>query len=144
MNPSEALALVYFVPILFWFAVIGLLFRIWWSRRLEDSLAYLVFLRERKVLFVSLILGLAALHVTNSLVKMFNGFGWVSDYDALGIGMVVAVAGSVIVFLFGWTILRVPASGPDHPLTVDGPAHFLYAAGVVDRVEHDADRGPAP
>jgi hypothetical protein len=140
VNEAQDLALFYFVPIALWAALILILFRVWWSRKLEDSLAYLVYLRERKVLFVSLIVGLACLHVVNESVKVANGFGWVSGYATLGVGLVASIAGAAILFLFAWFLVwRGPARLPD-PVVLDLPENLAYSLGVLDRAEKARDR----
>lgn len=139
MNVVQDLALFYVIPIALWIALLAILFRVWWSSKLEDSLAYLVYLRERKVLFVSLIGGLAVVHVINEFVKIANGFGWVGSYATAGVRIVASVAGSVIVFLFAWFLLWVGPARLPRPLVLDVPDHLTYSLGVLDRVEKERD-----
>jgi hypothetical protein len=143
VNEAQNLALFYLIPIALWVALLLIVFRVWWSRKLEDSLAYLVYLRERRVLFVSLIVGLAFLHMANEAVKIANGFGWIGDYATLGVGIVVSVAGTLIVFLFAWFLLwRGPSQVP-RPIVLDVPENLAYSLGVLDRAERER-RGREP
>jgi len=139
MDALQDLALFYIIPIALWLTLLLIVCWIWWTRKLADSLAYLVYLRERKVLFVSLIAGLACLRVAAGLVNLVSGFGWVSSFAVLITGVVASVTGGVIVFLFGWLLLwRGPTRLPQ-PLVLDLPAHLTYSLGVLDRAETKRD-----
>lgn len=140
MSPPDAFALFYIIPIALWLTLVVILFRVWWSRKLEDSLAYLVFLRRRKVLFVSLFASLAALHVAEESLLLANGLGWISTSMTLDVGLVGSVVGGVLIFSFGWLLLRGAASQVSRPIVVDVPAHLAYSLGVLDRSEHDKDQ----
>jgi pilus assembly protein TadC len=137
MGSPDTLALFYVIPIALWLALVVILFRVWWSRKLEDSLAYLVFLRERKVLFVSLFASLAALHVAEESLQITNGFGWISDSMTLDIGLAGSVAGAVIIFLFGWLLLRGASIHVQRPIVLDVPPQLAYSLGVLDRSEQE-------
>lgn len=140
MDSAQAFALFYVVPIALWFALLAVLFRVWWSHKLEDSLAFLVFLRERKVLFVSLLISLTVVHIGSLFVRLANGFGWVDDWVALGFGLIASVVGSLIVFLFAWFLLRVGSPGSRAPVVLDLPEHLAYSLGVLDRAEKNEER----
>ncbi len=135
MDTAQYVALFYLVPIALLLALLAVLFRVWWSRKLEDSLAYLVFLRERKVLFISLLVGLATDHLVGQSARLANGFGWLSDYAMLGIGIVTSVVGALLVFLIAWLLLRGGADRRSQPVVLDVPEHLVYSLGVVDRAE---------
>ena len=135
MNETQAIALFYLIPIALWLALLGILFRVWWSHKLEDGLAYLVFLRERKVLFVSLLAGLTVLHVIVEVVNIGYVLGWFAGLSVLTFGLTASVVGSVLVFLFGWVLLRGAGPKTAHPTVLDGPEHLAYTLGLVDRAE---------
>jgi hypothetical protein len=137
LTALQNLALFYLIPIALWLALVVILFRIWWSQKLEDSLAYLVFLRERKVLFMSLFIGLAVLHVAEESLLMTNAFGWISERTTEIIGLAGSVVGAVIIFLFGWLLLRGAASKVGRPVVLDVPPHLAYTLGVLDRSEQE-------
>jgi Mn2+/Fe2+ NRAMP family transporter len=137
MTQPDSLALFYVIPIILWLVLVVILFRVWWSRKLEDSLAYLVFLRQRKVLFVTLFASLAALHVAEDSLQITNGFGWISDTMTVDIGVAGAVVGGIIIFLFGWLLLRGAATHVQRPIVLDVPAHLAYSLGVLDRSEQE-------
>ncbi len=134
MNEPEAIALFYLIPIALWLALLGVLFRVWWSHKLEDSLAYLVFLRERKVLFLSLLGALTVLHVTVEVVNIANVLGWLGGPAVIGFGLVATLLGSLIVFLFAWFLLGAKPSNTK-PMVFDGPEHLAYSLGIIDRAE---------
>lgn len=138
MNEAQALAFFYVIPIALWLALLGVLVRVWWSRRLEDSLAYLVFLRERKVLFISLLVALTVLHIVVEFVNLLNGLGGIAGPAVLGFGLVATTVGAVIVFLFAWFLLRGAATGARHPVVLDVPEHIAYSLGVLDRAEQES------
>ena len=140
MVAAQYLALFYLIPIALWLALLAVLFRVWWSRKLEDSLAYLVFLRERKVLFISLLVGLTAVHLFAESVRLANGLGWLNDFATLGIGLVTSVVGALIVFLFAWFLLRGSSGRRTQPVVLDVPEHLIYSLGVLDRAESDRER----
>ena len=135
MNEPQAIALFYLIPIALWLALLGILFRVWWSHTLEDGLAYLVFLRERKVLFVSLLAGLTILHVIVEVVNIGFVLGWFAGLSVLTFGLAASVIGSVLVFLFGWVLLRGAGPTSPRPAVLDGPEHLAYTVGLVDRAE---------
>jgi hypothetical protein len=135
MDGLQELALFYLIPVALWLTLLLIVCWIWWTRKLADSLAYLVYLRERKVLFVSLIAGLASLRVAAGLVNLVSGFGWVSAFAVLVTGVVASIAGAVIVFLFGWLLLWRGPSRLPRPLVLDLPDHLTYSLGVLDRAE---------
>jgi hypothetical protein len=135
MGPLEDLTLFYLVPIALWLTLLVIVCWIWWAKKLEDSLAYLVYLRERKVQFVSLIVGLACLRVVAALVNLVSGFGWVSSFDVLVTGVAASIIGGTIVFLFGWLLLWRGPSRQTQPLVLDVPAHLAYSLGALDRAE---------
>jgi hypothetical protein len=138
----QTLTLFYVIPIALWLALIGVLFRVWWTRRLEESLAYLVFLRQRRAFFTSLIVGLAALHVLYESVRISNGFGWISNVYMFEIGIGTSVAGGVLVFLFAWRLLWRGAPQRSLSTVLDLPEPLLYSLGVVDRTESGRDPRP--
>jgi hypothetical protein len=144
VNELQELALFNLIPIALWLTLLFLVCWIWWSKRLQDSLAYLVYLRERKVLFVSMLAGLAALRVVGAIVSLASGFGYVSSGQLLLTGLVGSVIGGVIVFLFGWLLLwRGPAHTPA-PLVLDVPEHLTYSLGALDRAESERSRTTNP
>ncbi|HTT14631.1 MAG TPA: hypothetical protein VMG81_02475 [Thermoplasmata archaeon] len=138
----QDLALFYLIPIALWLTLLLIVCWIWWTKRLEDSLAYLVYLRERKVRFVSLIGALALTRIVAAVVNLASGIGWVSGLAVLVTGIVASVLGGILVFLFGWLLLwRGPAAVP-HPLVLDVPEHLAYSLGVVDRTDRETDLPP--
>jgi hypothetical protein len=140
VNGLQDLALFYLIPIALWLTVLLVVCWIWWTKRLEDSLAYLLYLRERKLLFVSLLAALASTRVAAALVNLASGFGLVSATAVLVTGIVASIVGGSIVFLFGWQLLwRGPTSLPS-PLVLDLPDHVTYSIGAVDRAEADRER----
>lgn len=141
MGLPNGFALFYLIPIALWLALVVILFRVWWSRKLEDSLAYLVFLRQRKVLFVSLFASLAVLHVAEESLQLSNGFGRISSSTTVGIGVVGSVAGAIIIFVFGWILLRGASSQVARPIVLDVPPHLAYSLGVLDRAEEESRKG---
>ncbi len=138
MNTVQGLALFYAIPIALWLGLLAILFRVWWSHKLEDSLAYLVFLRERKVLFISLLAALTVLHVIVEFVNLVNGLGGLPDSFALGLGLVATIVGALIVFLFAWFLLRGAAGPHRSPVVLDLPEHLAYSLGVLDRAESES------
>jgi hypothetical protein len=140
MDALQDLALFYVVPIALWLTLLLIVCWVWWTRKLEDSLAYLVYLRERKVLFVSLIAGLACLRVAAALVNLMSGFGWVNGLGVLVTGVAASIIGALIVFLFGWLLLWRGPSRLPQPLVLDIPNHLTYSLGVLDRSETKGDR----
>ncbi len=135
MNGLQSLTLFYLIPIVLWLCLLLIVCWIWWTKRLEDSLAYLVYLRERKVLFVSLLAALAALRVVTAVINIASGFGYVSAAALLEIGVVASIIGGVIVFAFAWLLLwRGPRRTPA-PLVLDVPQHLAYSLGALDRAE---------
>jgi hypothetical protein len=135
MDALQDLALFYIVPIALWITLLLIVCWVWWSRKLEDSLAYLVYLRERKVQFVSLIAGLACLRVAAALINLASGFGWVDSAAVLVTGVVASILGAAIVFLFGWLLLWRGPSRLPQPLVLDLPPHLTYSLGALDRAE---------
>ena len=143
MNGLQSLTLFYLIPIVLWLCLLLIVCWIWWTKRLEDSLAYLVYLRERKVLFVSLLAALAALRVVTAVINIASGFGYVSAAALLEIGVVASIIGGVIVFAFAWLLLwRGPRQTPA-PLVLDVPQHLAYSLGALDRAEsHRSETTP--
>jgi hypothetical protein len=137
MNGLQNLTLFYLIPIALWLTVLLIVCWIWWSKRLEDSLAYLVYLRQRKVLFVSMLAALAADRVVAGVINLASGFGYISATGVLEAGIVASIIGGVIVFLFGYLLLwRGPSRVPS-PLVLDLPAHLAYSLGALDRAESE-------
>ncbi len=143
MNGLQSLTLFYLIPIVLWLCLLLIVCWIWWTKRLEDSLAYLVYLRERKVLFVSLLAALAALRVVTAVLNIASGFGYVSAAALLESGVVASIIGGVIVFFFAWLLLwRGPRQTPA-PLVLDVPQHLTYSLGALDRAEsHRTESSP--
>ena len=137
MDQAQALALFYVIPIALWVAVLVILLQVWLTRKLEDSLAYLVYLRERKVLFVSLLVALAGTRAISAVIKVANGFGWVDNNAALWAGIVTSVVGAAIVFVFAWFLLWKGPSRLPSPLVLDMPEQLAYSLGVLDRAEKE-------
>lgn len=137
VNEAQQLAVYYVIPIALWLTLLAILFRVWWSRKLEDSLAYLVFLRERKVLFVSLIALMAVIHLSNESIKIATGIGWIGGPVALEAGLTASVAGALTLFFFAWSLLRGAAKRVARPIVLDIPPHLAYSLGVLDRAEQE-------
>jgi hypothetical protein len=143
MNAAQDVALFYVIPIALWVGLLLILFRVWWMSTLEDSLAYLVYLRERKALFITLLVGLAAVHMTNESVKFANGFGWVGASATLAVGLAATFLGALILFLFAWFLLWRAPSEIRRPIVLDVPEHLAYSLGVLDRAERERE-APEP
>ncbi len=136
MDGSQEVALLNIVATALWLAVLLILLKVWLTRRLEDSLAYLVYLRERKVLFVSLLGTLAALRVVTALLNVASGLGWsIRSSTVSTVGLGASLVGAVLVFLFAWLILWKGPSRVRPSVVLDVPEHFSYSLGVVDRAE---------
>lgn len=142
MFSAQDLAFFYLAPIALWLALLAILVRVWWSGKLEDSLAYLVFLRERKLLFVSLLVALTLLHVGVELVNIVSTFESIGGTAMLAFGLGTTTVGALIVFLFAWLLLRRPPKGPRRSLVLDLPDHLAYSLGALDRAESGS--GPSP
>jgi hypothetical protein len=139
MNAAQDVALFYVIPIALWIGLLLILIRVWWTSTLEDSLAYLVYLRERKALFITLLVGLAAVHMANESVKFANGFGWIGDSMTLAVGLAATFLGALILFLFAWFLLWRAPSQVQRPIVLDVPEHLAYSLGVLDRAERGRD-----
>jgi len=137
VNEAEVLAFFYLIPVALWLTILAILLQVWWGGKLEDSLAYLVFLRERKVLFVSLIAGMAAVHLVNESVKILYGVGGISESTTLTVGLMASLAGAALVFLFAWFLLRGAQTKVARPIVLDVPPHMVYSLGVLDRAEQE-------
>lgn len=140
MDQTQLLTLFYIIPIALWVVVLLILLQVWLTRKLEDSLAYLVYLRERKVLFVSLLVGLAGTRAISAAVKVANGFGWVDNTVELWVGIIASIVGALIVFFFAWFLLWKGPSRLPRPLVLDVPEHLTYSLGVLDRAEKEQSR----
>ncbi len=142
MSPTQDLAFFYLVPIALWFALLAILVRVWWSGKLEDSLAYLVFLRERKLLFVSLLVALTVLHIGVEFVNFASTFNSIGGTAVLAFGIGATTVGALIVFLFAWLLLRRPPPGPRRSLVLDLPDNIAYSLGALDRAESGSEPPP--
>ena len=137
MDQTQAITLFYVIPIALWVAVVVILLQVWLSRKLETSLAYLVYLRERKVLFISLLVALAGTRAASAVVRVANGFGWVGNGAELWTGIAMSILGAVIVLLFAWFLLWKGASRLPQPMVLDVPDSLTYSLGVLDRAERE-------
>jgi hypothetical protein len=144
MDAVQNLALFYIIPVALWLVVLLILLRVWLTGRLQDSLAYLVYVRERKSLFISL---LAALACTRAITAAFNiavGLGWMAgSANVEAVGVLSAIAGSVIVLLFAWFLLLRGPSRVPKALVLDVPEHLMYSLGALDLAEQ-SQRGEPP
>lgn len=144
MDALQTLALFNLVPIALWLTLLLIVCWIWWTKRLQDSLAYLVYLRERKVLFVSMLGALAVLRVVGAVISLASGFGYVSSTELLLTGVVGSILGGVVVFLFGWLLLWRGPARTATPLVLDVPEHLTYSLGALDRAESERTGASSP
>jgi hypothetical protein len=144
MNAVQSLALFYIVPVALWLVVLLILLRVWLTGRLQDSLAYLVYLRERKTLFVSLLVALAGTRVVTAIFNIATGLGWMTSTPGVeAVGVLSAIVGAVLVLLFAWFLLWRGPSRTSKAVVLDVPEELAYSLGVLDRAER-ARQGERP
>jgi hypothetical protein len=136
MDAVQNVALFYVVPVVLWIVVVLLLLRVWLTGRLQDSLAYLVYMRERKTLFISLLLALAGTRVLTAIFNIATGLGWMaSSPNVEAVGVLGAVVGAVLVLLFAYFLLWRGPSQTSATVVLDVPEQMAYSLGVLDRAE---------
>jgi hypothetical protein len=143
VDAVQNLALFYIIPVALWLLVLLILLRVWLTGRLQDSLAYLVYVRERKSLFISLLVALAGTRAITAAFNIAAGLGWMAgSVNVEAVGVLSAIAGSVIVLLFAWFLLwRGPSRAPQ-ALVLDVPEHLMYSLGALDLAEQSQHREP--
>jgi hypothetical protein len=144
MDAAQNVALFYVVPVVLWIVVVLLLLRVWLTGRLQDSLAYLVYLRQRKTLFISLLLALAGTRVLTAIFNIATGLGWMaSSPNVEAVGVLSAIVGAVLVLLFAYFLLWRGPSRTSATMVLDVPEQMAYSLGVLDRAER-SQRGERP
>ncbi len=140
VNGAQEVALFYAIPIAFWLTLLFILFRTWLSNRLEESLAYLVYVRERRFLFLFMIGGVAVTQIVNALNRLVSAFLGLGGPGVLGVSITAEAIGGLLVARIGWMLLVQAPQRVGRETVVDVPEPMAYALGVVDR----ADRRDPP
>jgi ABC-type nickel/cobalt efflux system permease component RcnA len=136
VNAVQNLALFYVIPVALWLVVLLILLRVWLTGRLQDSLAYLVYLRERKALFISLLVALACTRAVTAAFNIAMGLGWVvGSTTAEAVAVLSAIVGAILVLLFAWFLLWRGPTRKSRTLVLDVPDHLMYSLGVLDEAE---------
>jgi hypothetical protein len=135
VDPAQEVALFYALPIALWLSLLLILLRTWTAHRLEESLAYLIYIRERKLRFVLLFAGVALTQIVNATNRLLSIFLGLSGPGIVAVSITAEAAGGLLVALIGWNLLwQAPRQiGRETVLDVSEP--MAYALGVVDRAE---------
>jgi hypothetical protein len=126
---ATTLGILYVLPLVIWVIFLGIVWRVFASGSLEDSLAYLVILRSRRNRFVGFLALLAVSQIVKDSVQVVWGLGSASDPLMLAVSIVCNVVSALALVGLAWTLLTRGSLTPMEDRVLSNTAEALYAIG---------------